>query len=157
MLRTITKWIFAWLIALIVTGVLGSVFSSLRVISLLNDIEAQIGFGRGLSMVFYDLIYFGKLYLIFIALGFLVAFGVGSTLLLVLKLRYQLTYRAIVFSVAGAVSMGVMLWAMKNVFFGTQLVAGARDGAGFTLQILAGVIGGLVFALLTRLRPPRIS
>jgi len=108
-------------------------------------------------MVLYDALYFGKLYIVFIALGFLVAFGVGSILLLALKLRRRIAYRVIVFAVAGAVSMAVMLWAMKNVFFGTQLVAGARDETGFLLQILAGVIGGLVFALLTRLSPPKIS
>lgn len=106
-------------------------------------------------MVFYDALHFGTLYFIFIALGFLVAFIAGSVLLWVLKLRTQAVYRFIVFTVAGAVSMSVMLWAMKNVFFGTQMVAGARDATGFALQIFAGIIGGLVFARLTQTKPPK--
>ena len=109
-------------------------------------------------MILYDLFYFAKLlYLVFVGLGLLVAFGAGSLLLFVLKLRSQALYRFIVFSVAGGVSMGVMLWAMKNVFFGTQLIAGARDGTGVFLQILAGITGGLVFALLTRPKPPKLN
>ncbi|WP_415811619.1 hypothetical protein [Litorimonas haliclonae] len=109
-------------------------------------------------MVLYDLFYFAKiLYLGFVGLGLLIAFGVGSILLLILELRSRASYRFIVFSVAGAVSMGVMLWAMKNVFFGMQLVAGARDGTGIFLQILAGILGGLVFALLTRPKPPKLN
>ncbi len=109
-------------------------------------------------MVLYDLFYFAKLlYLVFVGLGLLVAFGAGSLLLFVLNLRSQAHYRFIVFSVAGGVSMGVMLWAMKNVFFGTQLIAGARDGTGVFLQILAGITGGLVFALLTRPKPPKLN
>ncbi len=156
MLRAITKWILAWLGAAVLTALLGSVFSSLRVIALLENIGGSVSFGQGLSMVFYDLFYFAKmLYLGFVSLGLLIAFGAGSLLLLVLKLRMKLFFRIIVFGVAGAVSMGVMLWAMKNVFFGTQLVAGARDGTGLFLQILAGIIGGLAFAILTRQKPPR--
>lgn len=157
MLRAITKWILVWAVIAVLTGLVGSIFSSLRVISLLDNIGGQVGFGKGLSMVLYDALYFGKLYIAFIAIGFLIAFGVGSVLLLVLKLRNRTAYRVIVFAVAGAVSMAVMLWAMKNVFFGTQLVAGARDGTGFFLQILAGILGGLIFALLTRPKPPKIS
>ncbi|CAM3840817.1 hypothetical protein LIHA111178_11495 [Litorimonas haliclonae] len=139
-------------------SVSGVCFSSLRVIALLENIGGSVSFGKTLSMVLYDLFYFAKiLYLGFVGLGLLIAFGVGSILLLILELRSRASYRFIVFSVAGAVSMGVMLWAMKNVFFGMQLVAGARDGTGIFLQILAGILGGLVFALLTRPKPPKLN
>ena len=158
MLRAITKWILAWLVAAVLTTMLGSIFSSLRVVALLENVGGSISSGTTLSMVLYDLFYFAKLlYLVFVGLGLLVAFGASSLLLFVLKLRSQTLYRFIVFSVAGGVSMGVMLWAMKNVFFGTQLIAGARDGTGVFLQILAGITGGLVFALLTRPKPPKLN
>jgi len=155
MLRAITKWILVWLGAAVLTTILGSIFSSLRVIALLENVGGSISFGETFSMVLYDLFYFAKiLYLGFVGLGLLIAFGAGSLLLLILKLRNRASYRFIVFGVAGAVSMGVMLWAMKNVFFGMQLIAGARDGTGIFLQVLAGIIGGLVFALLTRPNRP---
>jgi hypothetical protein len=157
MLRAITKWILAWLVAAILTAFLGSVFSSLRVIALLDNIGGNSGFGQTLSMVFYDALHFGTLYFIFVAIGFLIAFLAGSVLLWITKLRSRTAYHFIVFGVAASVSMSVMLWAMKNVFFGTQIVAGARNGTGFFLQILAGILGGLVFALLTRPKPPEFN
>jgi len=45
---------------------------------------------------------------------------------------------------AGAVAIAVMLWAMQQVFFGVPIVAGARDGFGLFLQMLAGAIGGFI-------------
>jgi len=48
--------------------------------------------------------------------------------------------------------MFVMLWAMEQVFFGVPIVAGARDGFGLILQMLAGGVGGFIFAKLTSLK-----
>jgi len=45
--------------------------------------------------------------------------------------------------------MFVMLWAMEQVFFGVPIVAGARDGFGLILQMLAGGVGGFIFAKLS--------
>lgn len=106
-------------------------------------------------MMFYDAVHFGTLYFIFVALGFLIAFLAGNALLWAAKLRRRAAYRYIVFSVAAAVSMSVMLWAMKNVFFGTQIVAGARGATGFLLQVLAGISGGVAFAFLSQTKPPK--
>jgi len=49
-----------------------------------------------------------------------------------------------------SIAMLVMLFAMKQAFFDVHLIAGARDGAGIGLQMLAGGIGGWVFAKISQ-------
>lgn len=99
-------------------------------------------------MSFYDLTHFGTLYAIFIFLALAIAFSVASG---VFKLAGF--GRTIVYSVAGAAAMFVMLWAMEQVFFGVPIVAGARDGMGLILQMLAGGIGGFIFARMSAPKP----
>ena len=80
-------------------------------------------------------------------MAFLIAFLAGG-----LIYRFAKFGRPIVYMVAGAVAMMVMLMAMKQAFFGVDIVAGARDGFGLALQMLAGAVGGYVFARLTKPR-----
>jgi hypothetical protein len=56
--------------------------------------------------------------------------------------------RPIVFAVAGAVAIFVLFTALK-MSVGTVGVFGARGTMGLGLQMTAGLIAGLVFALLT--------
>ena len=61
--------------------------------------------------------------------------------------------RALVFAAAGLVCMLVMLTLMKEVFFGVQIIAGARSLPGFWTQAIAGALAGLAFTALT---PPAL-
>ncbi len=56
--------------------------------------------------------------------------------------------RTIVFAVAGAVAIFVLFTALRNTV-GTVGVFGARGMVGLGLQMSAGLIAGVVFALLT--------
>lgn len=141
----LTRFLAGWVVAVLFTTALACVLQTQNVLARLGNIGADIGFGDRLAMTGYDLFRFGSLYIIFIAIGLLIAFLVGLLVFHVARFG-----RPIVFAVAGGVAMAVMLFAMKNLFFGVQLVAGARDMTGFLMQILAGVIGGLIFAGLTR-------
>ena len=44
---------------------------------------------------------------------------------------------------------------MEQVFFGVPIVGGARDGLGLFFQVLAGSMGGFIFATLTSLKPAK--
>lgn len=57
--------------------------------------------------------------------------------------------RTIVFAVAGGVAIFVMFTLMKNVL-GTVGVFGARGPMGLGVQAFAGVLAGLLFAMMTR-------
>lgn len=131
------------LLAAIVTAVLGTIFSTQKIISAsakVSDLYAdKMTFGTRLSNTGYDLLHFGPLYLFCILIAFLIAMGVVS------RIARKTPNLSLPLHVgAGAVAMAVMLWGMKQIFFNVQIVAGARDGSGLILQMLAGAIGGWV-------------
>ncbi|WP_371396570.1 hypothetical protein [Fretibacter rubidus] len=139
------KRVFALLIASLVAGVTGSVMSTYRTIIDLREIGAPISDGTAFSTALYDVQHFAPLYTLFITIAFLIAFLVSGGLYKTIKFG-----RPIIYIVAGATAILVMLYLMKQVFFGVPIVAGARDNTGLLLQILAGGLGGLCFALLSK-------
>ena len=141
----IIKRIGGWFAAVLTTVVLGVFLQTQNVISRLEGIGADIGLAERLSMSLYDLRYLGSLYGIFVALALAIAFLAGG-----LVFRLAKFGRPIVYAVAGAVAILVMIFAMKARFFDTHIIAGARDGFGIGLQMLAGAIGGFVFARISR-------
>lgn len=143
-LATFLKFIIGWVFGAVTTTAVGVLLQTQNVIARLNDIGADVGIGQRLSMTVYDLIHFGSLYIIFVSLGTLVAYLLGLVVY-----RFAGFGRPVVFGVAGAVAMLVMLLLMKQAFFGVQMVAGARDGFGIAMQMVAGALGGLIFAQLT--------
>lgn len=96
-------------------------------------------------MTAYDIFYLGKPLLLFVGMAFAIAFLVGGLLH-----RFVKFGRPVIFAVAGAVAIFVMLFAMKAQFFDVHIIAGARDSLGIGMQMLAGAIGGWVFARLSR-------
>lgn len=136
----IFKRIGGWLAAVVTTVILGVTFQTQNVLSRLNDIGADVSFGERLSMTVYDIVYLGQPLLLFIGIALAVAFLAGGLLHHIVKFG-----RPIIFTVAGAVAILVMLSGMKQVFFDIHMIAGARDMVGIALQMLAGAIGGFVF------------
>ena len=145
---TILRLVFVYIIAVVTMAALGVVAQSLFVLSGLGAVGAQIGPADALAMILDDLRGLAPLYGIFIAIGFAIALPVAA-----LAGRLLPAPRALIFAAAGLVCMAVMLTLMKEVFFGVQVIAGARSMAGFWCQALAGGLAGLAFAALTN--PPR--
>ncbi|WP_026942845.1 hypothetical protein [Hellea balneolensis] len=139
------KRVGAWLAAVFVTVILAVALQTQNIISRLGNLGADIGFGERLSMTTYDISHLGTLYGIFITLALGFAFLAGGLLYRGVKFG-----RPLIYSVAGGVAMLVLLFAMKEAFFDVHIIAGARDALGISLQILAGALGGWVFAYLTR-------
>ncbi|MGB6229518.1 MAG: hypothetical protein WBF53_05265 [Litorimonas sp.] len=138
------RFLLFWIIGALATTSLAVLLQTQNVIARLNALGAEIGFGARLSMSAYDLLRLGSLYLAFVAMGTLVAYAAG-----LLVYRLAGFGRPVVFAVAGAVAMLIMLLLMKQAFFGVHLIAGARDAVGIGMQMLAGAVGGLIFAWLS--------
>lgn len=138
------KVLGGFIAAVFVLGVLGTVLQSLFVLAALSGVGADIAAGEAAGMILADLAGLGPLYSGFIAVALLAAF-------LAAALVHRLTAlpRALVFAGAGLVAMAVMLLAMEQVFFGVQLIAGARTLSGFAAQMAAGLVAGYAFAALT--------
>lgn len=137
-----------WIAAAVLTTVIAVFLQTQNVVARLNAVDAGIGFSERLGMTGYDIQHLGSLYGIFVLGGLLVAFLAGLVV-------YRLAGfgRPVVFAVAGAVAMLVMLLLMKQAFFGIHIIAGARDMLGIGLQMLAGGLGGLLFERLFRPHP----
>ena len=134
-----------WFAAALITVVLGVFFQTQNVLARLNEIGADVGLADRLKMTGYDVLYLGKPYFIFVGISLAISFWVASFVF-----RFVKFGRPIIYSVAGAVAIFVMLYAMKEVFFKIPAIAGARDGLGIGLQMLAGAIGGFVFSKINR-------
>ena len=143
------KLIIPLLASAVTASILGNILSTQFVISGLDKVGAQISFADRISMTLSDIVGFGPMYGIFILIGFTVAFLTSW-----LVYKFVKTGRTLVYAVAGFTAMLVMLYLMKNVFFGVQLVAGARTTVGLVLQGLVGGLAGYVFA---KLSTPKIS
>ena len=141
----IFKRIGGWALGVVTTIALAIIFQSQNVIMRLNDIGAEVSLPERLSMTAYDLQHLGSLYGLFVAIALAVAFLVGGVVF-----RFAKIGRPLVYIFAGSIAMLVMLFAMKQAFFDVHLIAGARDGAGIGLQMLAGGIGGWVFAKISQ-------
>jgi len=147
----ILKRLFVLLISVIGTVFLASVISTNRIINSLNEIISDSSnLGERISMSFYDFIHFGSLYGIFVFLALTIAFAAAWGVYKIAGFGRKIAY-----IVAGSTAMFVMLWAMEQVFFGVPIVGGARDSLGLALQMLAGGIGGFIFATLTSPKPAK--
>lgn len=123
---------------------LASSFSTAIVLINLQQSGAKINMNEGLSMWLYDSQHFAPLYGLFVLVAFLCAFLAAAIVFKRVK-----TNRTLLYIIAGATAIIVMLYAMKSVFFGVPIVAGARTYFGLFLQALAGGIGGYIYARLT--------
>ena len=142
----------AFVAALVVMVLLGSIAHSLFVqdawstaVAAAEGTPGDIPMDHRLAWIAHDLVGLEPLYGVLTAIALLIAFLVAG-----LVARFT-GLRPIVFTVAGAVAIYVLFWALKTNL-GTVGVFGARGTMGLAAQILAGAVAGLSFALLTRPR-----
>lgn len=141
---SVLRTIGAFALAVVLTNVLGVIAAAQMVLARLTEIGAEITIGDRLAMTLDDLVGLSPTYLPVILLGFAVALPAAALVGRVLPLP-----RGLVFAVAGAVSLGVTLLLMREVFFGVTAIAGARGAVGAGLQVAAGAVGAWAFAALT--------
>ena len=134
------RWIGALLIAALSTYIIGVIANSQFV---MNAHGVPISFTERLNMTAFDVsnmwLYFVVI-LLALLLGFLIAMAVK-------RLLPGLSRFA--FPIAGAVAIGATLGLMY-LQFQTVPISGARSGLGFASQVLAGGIGGWIFAKLAK-------
>lgn len=138
--------LLAFISAVLIMAVLGSVAHSLFVQQAWIDsagAAAQLSVNERLSWIAHDVVGLQPLFGALAAVALFVAFLVSG-----LVARYT-GLRTIVFAVAGAVAIFVLFTTMKSVL-GTVGVFGARGAMGLGAQMFAGLLAGLVFAMMTR-------
>ena len=139
-MKTVFRWMFAWLAASILTFVFASIFHSQFVLLGLTDIYIDIPIGKWLGMTLSDILGLSLGYGSIIAVTLLLCFGICS---LITRFWRQLSVWS--YPVLGALAIALMLLAMQTLLNLTP-IAGARTTLGFLFQCAAGLIGGFVFA-----------
>jgi hypothetical protein len=144
-MRTIVRYVLAFLAALLVTSILASIFSTQFVISGLQSVGVDIPFGVRASMTVADMAILRVLLITVTAcslVGFLVA-GLCAS-----KLPGS---RTIWFVIGGGIALITELLLLSSAFGGMP-IAGARTTSGLIFQGIAGAAGGWCFAWITARR-----
>ena len=134
---------FAWALSAIVAYVLAAIASQqvvLAGVGAYKDVSLSENVQTTLAAIVAQPI--GTLYVLVIAVGFLIAFYVADLIKAVLPRLSGIAYPT-----AGAVAIVVALVLMRAQYDIVPIL-GAQSTYGFWLQVLAGVIGGVVFEIL---------
>lgn len=133
---TILRWIVALIAAALGTYVLGVIVNSQFV---MNAHNVPISVSDRLNMTAFDV---SNMYLYFVII--LVTFLLGFLIATVVR-RFLPGLARMAYPVAGAAAIATALGLMW-MQFQTVPVSGARSTAGFLAQVLAGGVGGWIFA-----------
>jgi hypothetical protein len=140
----------AYLASVLTAYTLASVCQSLFVLAGLAHAGANMPRGLWLHTIWYDFTHlaFGGKYVSYgmtIMEGFAIALPVAAVIH-----KYSGWNRLLLYSLAGATAIAVILYALQIRFLGLALITGSRGTAGVACQLLAGALGGAVFAVLSK-------
>ena len=135
-MMSIVRWITALLSAALGTYVIAVVLNSQFVMAA-HDVP--ISFADRLNMTAFDVSNMG-LYLVIILIALLLGFAIAA-----LVKRFLPGLARYAYPVAGAAAIATVLGLMY-MQFQTVPISGARSALGFLSQVLAGGIGGWIFA-----------
>jgi hypothetical protein len=139
----LTRILPAFLVSWLLTFTLASLFHSQYVVNQLVNVGVVIGLVDRISLTLDDWLGLLPTYGAIIAVALVIAFGVAAKLSKKLQ-KYTLG----LYVVAGSCAFVVVLVAIESIMH-IHIIAGAR-GWGFYLQLLAGAVGGFVFATLLK-------
>ncbi len=139
----IAKTVIAFIAAVAVAYSLASVFYTMRTLAAHSAVGIQYTQAQQIETYlanFTGLWIYGALIAIALLAGFVVAFAVKKLLPALAPVAYP---------VAGGAAIYVLLTLVETQLGGgAGIIGGARTGLGVALQCLAGLAGGLVFAVL---------
>lgn len=136
MVKKIAHKMGAMLAAVLAAYLAGSLANSQFVIA---AHDAPVSFADRFNMTIFDLSNM-YLYAAVILIGFCIAFAIAAALKKLLPRLARYAY-----PIAGAAALAVILGAMY-ILFQTVPISGARSPGGFISQVIAGGIGGWIFA-----------
>lgn len=138
------KLILAFLAAVAVATLLGSVFQTQLNLIALSDISPPVGFSMRLNTTLHDIINFAPLYLVIVSCALLVAFVIAE--LIARKFPDQRSWLLVLAAVVG-------LWITFNLINALvpmpTFIAATRTLGGTALMLLAAAIGAAIYAFIT--------
>ncbi len=144
----LTRLLPIFLVSWLFTFTLASLFHSQYVVNQLVDVGVLVSLSDRINLTLDDWLGLLPTYGAIIAIALAIAFF--AVVLLVKKFE---KYSMVLFVASGITAFAVVLVAIESII-NIHIIAGAR-GWGFYLQLLAGALGGLLFALLTKALAPK--
>ena len=144
----LTRLLPIFLVSWLFTFTLASLFHSQYVVNQLVDVGVVVSLSNRINLTLDDWLGLLPTYGAIIAIALAIAFF--AVVLLVKKFK---KYSMALFVASGITAFAVVLVAIESIM-NIHIIAGAR-GWGFYLQLLAGALGGLLFALLTKALAPK--
>lgn len=139
------SYILAFLPAVFVAGLLGSVIQTQFNILSISSIGPSITHSQRLAATWYDLLHFAPLLMIVVAVAFIVALPAAHIIVRVQR-RQFIAWCA----VAGAIGLWVAFLVADHFAPMPTLIAATRTNIGTFFMILSGFVGGVVYAWLSR-------
>lgn len=144
----LTRVLPIFLVSWLLTFTLASLFHSQYVVNQLVNVGIVVSLSDRINLTLDDWLGLLRTYGAIIAIALAIAFLVTAKLTKKVK-----QYSMVLFIAAGITAFAVVLVAIESIM-NIHIIAGAR-GWGFYLQLLAGALGGLLFALLTKALTPK--
>ena len=144
----LTRLLPIFLVSWLFTFTLASLFHSQYVVNQLVDVGVVVSLSDRINLTLDDWLGLLPTYGAIIAIALAIAFF--AVVLLIKKFE---KYSMVLFVASGITAFAVVLVAIESIM-NIHIIAGAR-GWGFYLQLLAGALGGLLFALLTKALAPK--
>ena len=144
----LTRLLPIFLVSWLFTFTLASLFHSQYVVNQLVDVGVVVSLSDRINLTLDDWLGLLPTYGAIIAIALAIAFF--AVVLLIKKFK---KYSMALFVASGITAFAVVLVAIESIM-NIHIIAGAR-GWGFYLQLLAGALGGLLFALLTKALAPK--
>jgi len=148
-LPRVRQVVIAYVAAVVVTYVLASIFQSLAVLVAMNQAGAGFTAGVWLKTILHDLYGFTFLGYASYGLGVLIGFAIAMPTAALIH-KFSGLPRGFLYPLAGATAIATEMYIIKASFYDTTIFPGTRGMSGFVLQLLAGALGGLIFAKLSK-------
>lgn len=144
--KSVVRYVFAWVGAVVVGAVLGSIVQSQFSMAAIASLGVEVTPAEWLGVTVRDLFGFAPVWALVVAVSLLPAFPVAG-----LVVRRAPDARTGVYFLAGGVGVMCALVIMTSVLPVTP-VAAARSPVGMGLMALGGAVGGVAFARWTATR-----
>jgi hypothetical protein len=145
-MQFLTRILPSFLVSWLLTFTLASLFHSQYVVNQLVNVGVMVEFSDRFRLTTDDWLGLLPTYGAIIAVALAIAFFVTG---LIRRKYYQ--YSTLLFVIAGITAFAIILAAIESIM-NINIIAGAR-GWGFYAQLLAGAVGGYVFATLAMAKP----
>ncbi|HIM22429.1 MAG TPA: hypothetical protein EYI81_05820 [Gammaproteobacteria bacterium] len=150
MINTVTKVGFLFLTILLVSFLVGAQ-TTISNLFWLSSIDMPVTFTVLISSIYHDFILMTltsaqpplpplPVLPVIISIGLLISFGVTW-----IVLRWIKTQKKYAYGIAGAVALAFIFYLMPLLFFGVDMLAGARTLIGKIILIFCGYLGGHFF------------